>query len=39
MKNPNTDPTSPNYQKNIKNKANETSPSGEKEPSNHTTYK
>lgn len=37
--NKNTDPTSPNYQKNIRNKANENSPSGEDEPSINTTYK
>lgn len=35
----NNDPTSPNYTKNITNKAHEKSPFGEKEPSTHTTFK
>ena len=43
MKNKNsndvTNPSSPNYDKIIKNKANEKTPYGENEPSTHTTYK
>ena len=35
----NIDPTSPNYNEKIKNKANEKTPTGEKEPSPYTTYK
>lgn len=34
-----SNPTSSNYAKKIKNKANEKSPYGEDEPSIHTTYK
>lgn len=34
-----SDPTLPKYQQEIKNKANEHSPYGEKEPSTHTEYK
>ena len=35
----NTDPNSPNYNDKIKSKANEKTPTGEKEPSPYTTYK
>ncbi len=35
----NMDPTSPNYNEKIKNKANEKTPTAEKEPSPYTTYK
>lgn len=38
-KNNSSDPTSSNYAKDVKNKANEQSPYGEDEPSTHTTYK
>ena len=34
-----SDPASPKYSKNIKNKAHEKSPYGEAEPSTGTTYK
>jgi hypothetical protein len=34
-----SDPSSTNYSKQIKNKANEKSPFGQTEPSNTTTYK
>ncbi|MBU3131888.1 hypothetical protein KPL40_05435 [Clostridium gasigenes] len=34
-----SDPSSPNYAKNVKNKANQKSPSAEDEPSTKTTYK
>ncbi len=33
------DPTSPKYQEGVKNKANEHSPYGEKEPSTYTTFR
>lgn len=33
------DPTSPNYSKEINNKAHQKSPFGEDEPSTHTAYK
>lgn len=33
------DPASPNYTKDVKNKANQKSPFGENEPSTETTYK
>ncbi|MDV4150558.1 hypothetical protein R0131_06890 [Clostridium sp. AL.422] len=35
----NLNPTSPNYNEQIKNKANEKTPTGEKDPSPYTTYK
>jgi hypothetical protein len=38
-KNYTSDPSSPNYDKRIKNKANEETPFAEEEPSNHTEYK
>lgn len=38
-KNTTSDPASPNYAKDIKNKANQNSPTGEDEPSTKTTYK
>ncbi|MEG0307227.1 MAG: hypothetical protein RR891_06625 [Clostridium sp.] len=34
-----SDPKGPNYQEGVKNKANEHTPTGEKEPSTHTTFK
>lgn len=37
--NDNTNPSSPNYDRKIKDKANEKTPHGEDEPSTHTTYK
>lgn len=36
---PTSDPSSRNYAKEVKNKANEKSPYGKDEPSNHTTFK
>lgn len=33
----NLDPTSPNYNEKVKNKANEKTPTSQKEPSSHTT--
>ena len=40
MKNKNTlDPTTSNYNEKIKNKANQKTPSEQKEPSTHTEYK
>lgn len=39
MKNLNPNPTSPESQRKIKNKANEKTPYGENEPSTHTTHK
>jgi len=39
MKDFNTNPTSPESQRKIKNKANEKTPHGQNEPSNHTTHK
>jgi len=35
----NIDPSSPNYNEKIRNKATEKTPTGEKEPSPYTTYK
>lgn len=35
----NSDPSSPNYSKEMKNKANEKSPFGKDEPSTKTTFK
>ena len=35
----NIDPSSPNYNEKIRNKANEKTPTGEKEPSPYTEYK
>ena len=39
MNHKNSNPNSANYDKNIKNKANEKTPYGEDEPSPKTTYK